>query len=87
MTAAAGRFAAYYFFYFAFVGGFSPYWSLYLQHLAFGAFQIAVLMSLLQVTRVFAPGAWGWLADHLGRQAVVVRAAALAGMLVFVPVF
>ncbi|MCF8191956.1 MAG: MFS transporter [Burkholderiales bacterium] len=87
MTAAAGRFAAFYFFYFAFVGVFSPYWALYLQHLAFGAFDIAVLMSLLQVTRVFAPAAWGWLADHLGRQAAVVRAAAVAGLLVFVPVF
>ena len=87
MTAAAGRFAAFYFFYFAFVGVFSPYWSLYLQHLSFGAFDIAVLMSLLQVTRVFAPAVWGWLADHLGRQAAVVRAAGLAGMLVFLPVF
>jgi len=87
VTVAAGRFAAYYFFYFAFVGVFSPYWSLYLSHLGFGAFDIAVLMSLLQVTRVFAPGAWGWLADRLGRQAVVVRAAALAGMLAFLPVF
>jgi len=87
VTAAAGRFAAYYFFYFAFVGVFSPYWSLYLQHLSFGAFEIAVLMSLLQVTRVFAPAAWGWLADHLGRQAAVVRAAGLAGMLAFLPVF
>ncbi|NBU59719.1 MAG: MFS transporter [Betaproteobacteria bacterium] len=87
MTATAGRFAAYYFFYFAFVGVFSPYWSLYLQHLSFGAFDIAVLMSLLQVTRVFAPAAWGWLADRFGRQAAVVRAAALAGMLVFLPVF
>jgi len=87
VSAGAGRFAAYYFFYFAFVGVFSPYWSLYLQHLSFGAFDIAVLMSLLQVTRVFAPAAWGWLADHLGRQAAVVRAAAVAGVLVFLPVF
>jgi len=87
VTVAAGRFAAYYFFYFAFVGVFSPYWSLYLKHLDFGAFDIAVLMSLLQVTRVFAPGTWGWLADRVGRQAPVVRAAALAGMLVFLPVF
>jgi PPP family 3-phenylpropionic acid transporter len=87
LTGPARRFAAYYFFYFAFVGVFSPYWSLYLKHLGFGAFDIAVLMSLLQVTRVFAPALWGWLADHLGRQAVVVRAAALAGMLVFLPVF
>jgi PPP family 3-phenylpropionic acid transporter len=87
VTAAAGRFAAYYFFYFAFVGVFSPYWSLYLKHRGFGAFDIAVLMSLLQVTRVFAPAAWGWLADHLGRQAVVARLAAVAGMLTFLPMF
>jgi len=87
LSSPAGRFAAYYFFYFAFVGVFSPYWSLYLQHLSFGALDIAILMSLLQVARVVAPAAWGWLADHLGRQSFVVRLAGVAGLITFLPVF
>ena len=53
------RLSGFYFFYFAFVGAMSPFWGLYLQSLAFNAFQIGVLMSLLQVMRMFAPNIWG----------------------------
>ena len=53
--------SGFYFFHFAFIGAFAPYWSLYLKSLSFSAFQIGMLMSLLHVTRVFAPAAWGWL--------------------------
>ena len=41
------RLSGYYFFYFAFVGAFSPYFSLYLQSIGRSAAQIAVLMSLM----------------------------------------
>ena len=41
------RLSGYYFFYFAFVGAFSPYFSLYLQSVGSTAAQIAVLMSLM----------------------------------------
>lgn len=81
------RLSRYYFFYFAFVGIFSPYWSLYLQRLGFDPRQIAVLMSLLMVMRMFAPAAWGWLADRSGRRRWIVRLSAdlsliaLAGVL------
>ncbi len=57
------RIAGFYFFYFAFVGMFSPYWSLYLKSIHFDAVQIAVLMSVQPVMRMLAPGLWGWLAD------------------------
>lgn len=77
----------FYFFYFAFVGAFSPYWSLYLRHLGYAAAQIGLLMSLLQVMRIFAPNAWGWLADHTGRRVEIVRVAALLGLIGYVGVF
>jgi PPP family 3-phenylpropionic acid transporter len=67
------RLSAFYFAYFAFVGSFSPYWSLYLKSLAFAPFQIAVLMSLFQVARIFAPSLWGWLADHLGQRVAIIQ--------------
>src|SRR5690242_10799750 len=67
------RLAACYFFYFAFLGAFATYFSLYLQSLGFSAWQIGVLLTLMQVMRVVAPNFWGWLADRLGRKAVVVR--------------
>ena len=75
------RLSGFYFFYFAFIGAFSPYWSLYLQSLQFSALQIGVLMSLLLVTRIFSPAAWGWLADHTGKRVRVVQLAAVSGLI------
>ena len=72
-----GRLAAWYFFYFAFVGAFAPYFTLYLQDIGQSAWEIGVLMSVPQVMRLLAPNLWGWLADHLGRRAAVVKFAAL----------
>ncbi|SFN97334.1 MFS transporter, PPP family, 3-phenylpropionic acid transporter [Nitrosospira briensis] len=75
------RLSGFYFFHFAFIGAFAPYWSLYLKSLSFGAFQIGVLMSLLHVTRIFAPAAWGWLADYTGKRLLIVRWAAVTGLI------
>lgn len=80
------RLSAYYFSYFAFVGAFSPYFTLYLQSVSLSAADIAVLMSLMQVMRVVAPGMWGWLAEHSGRRLTIIRVSAwasLAGFSVF----
>ncbi len=71
------RLSAWYFFYFAFIGAFSPYFTLYLQSIGLSAWDIGVLMSLMQVMRLLAPNLWGWLADHLGRKTAVVRASAI----------
>jgi PPP family 3-phenylpropionic acid transporter len=77
------RLSGFYFFHFAFIGAFAPYWSLYLQSLSFNALQIGILMSLLMITRIFAPAMWGWLADHTGKRIRVVQVAALTGLLSF----
>ena len=81
------RLSGFYFFHFAVLGAFVPYWSLYLQSLSFSALQIGILMSLLLVTRIFAPTAWGWLADHTGRRVMVVQFAALGGFVCFIGFF
>ena len=81
------RLSAFYFAYFAFVGSFTPYWSLYLKSLGFAAFQIAVLMSLFQVARIFAPSLWGWLADHLGRRVQIIQWLAALSLVCYVGVF
>jgi len=78
-----GRLAAWYFFYFAFVGAFAPYFTLYLQDIGQTAWEIGVLMSVPQVMRLLAPNLWGWLADHLGRRAAVVKLAAFGSVLGF----
>lgn len=81
------RLSAWYFFYFAFVGAFSPYFGLYLQSLAFNAWDISVLLSLVQVMRLLAPILWGWLADGLGKKTNIVRAAALLSVAGFAGFF
>ncbi|MCX7627505.1 MAG: MFS transporter [Methylophilaceae bacterium] len=80
------RLSSFYFIYFAFVGAFVPYWGLYLKSLEFNAFQIGVLMSLLQVARIFAPNLWGWLADHTGKSVRLVQVAAALSLLSYLGV-
>ena len=74
------RLSAYYFFYFSFVGAFSPYFALYLQSISLSATDIALLMSLMQLMRVLAPNLWGWLAEKLGMRIAIVRLSALASL-------
>jgi PPP family 3-phenylpropionic acid transporter len=81
------RLSGFYFFHFALMGAFVPYWSLYLQSISFTAFQIGVLTSLLQGMRVFAPAAWGWLSDHTGQRIAIVQVATTAGLLSYCAVF
>lgn len=67
------RLAGYYFFYFAYVGAFSPYFGLYLQSLGLSAWDIGLLMTQSQLMRLFAPALWGWFADRSGKRLTVVR--------------
>ena len=66
------RLSAYYFAFFAYVGAFVPYFSLWLAAQGYGAAQIALVLAMPQLARIFAPTLWGWLADHTGRQRDVI---------------
>ena len=79
--------ARFYFIYYFFVGLFTPYWGLYLQSLHFNAFQIGMLLSLFQFSRIFAPNFWGWLADRTQVRARWIRFTALAGVVGFCGIF
>ena len=81
------RLSGYYFFYFAFLGAFSPYFGLYLQSLSFSAWDIGLLMSQMQFMRLFGPYLWGWLADRFGRRLAIIRFAAVAGLAGFTAFF
>jgi len=61
-TVPATRLAAFYFAYYAALGAFSPYWSLYLKARGQDVAAISVLMSLWYGTRIVAPSCWSWLA-------------------------
>ncbi|MCW5605497.1 MAG: MFS transporter [Burkholderiales bacterium] len=81
------RLAGFYFFYFAYLGAFAPFFALYLQSVGMSAVEIGVLMSLPQLTRIVAPHIWGWLADHSDRRLHIVRVTGLLGTLCFLGVF
>jgi len=81
------KLSRFYFIYYFFVGAFVPYWGLYLQSEHFTAADIGILMSLFQISRIFAPNFWGWLADHTGKRVRWIRLTALLGLCGFVAVF
>ena len=81
------RLSAYYFFYFAFIGAFSPYFGLYLQSLSFSAWDIGLLMSQMQLMRLFGPYLWGALADRAARRVPIIRLAGAASLLGFAAFF
>ncbi len=56
------RLSSFYFFYYAALGAFTPYWSLYLQSRGMTVTAISVMMSLWYATRVVAPSTWTSLA-------------------------
>ncbi len=70
-------FAAVSFTYFASVGLFNPYAPLWFKHLGFSTLAIGVLAALQSWTRVVAPYAWGWAADHSGRRTELLAVAAV----------
>lgn len=79
--------AGYYFFYFAFIGAFSPYFGLYLQARGFSAWDIGLLMSQMQLMRLFGPNLWGWVADRFGHRLLIIRLAGLVGLAGFAAFF
>ena len=58
------RLSSFYFFYFAFLGAWVPFWNLYLEaELKFSANEIGTLSALVLATKIIGPYIWGWLAD------------------------
>jgi MFS transporter, PPP family, 3-phenylpropionic acid transporter len=81
------RIAGFYFFYYAFVGMFAPYWSLYLKSIPFDAIEISILVAVQPVMRMIAPTLWGWLADRTGKRLLVVQIAATLSAVCYMGVF
>ncbi len=81
------RLAGVYFCYFAYLGAFAPYFSLYLSSLGIAAAGIGVIMSLPQLVRIVAPNIWGWLADHGGHRLRVARICTAIGTATYCGLF
>ncbi|MSQ18671.1 MAG: MFS transporter [Betaproteobacteria bacterium] len=81
------RLAAIYFAYFAYVGGYSPYITLYFQSIGQSAQAIGILLAISQTIRVFAPPFWAWLADQSGARLPLLRIALILSTLFFTGLF
>ncbi|MEJ2554135.1 MAG: MFS transporter [Gammaproteobacteria bacterium] len=87
MTVPYWRLSAFYLFYYATLGAFIPYWTLYLAGKGYLPAAIGQLMALMMMTRIVAPNVWAWLADHTGRRMRIVQLGSLAAALAFSGVF
>ncbi|HJV85625.1 MAG TPA: MFS transporter [Noviherbaspirillum sp.] len=76
-------FSLFFFAYYGYVGVFSPYASLYFADKGMTAAEIGVLMSLMQVMRIFGPNLWGWVADRHQQRVGVLRITAIAAVAAF----
>lgn len=68
----SARLAAFYFAFFAYSAAFLAYFPPYLAARGLALEEIALVLSLPAAARMFAPAAWGWLADRSGEQRAIV---------------
>lgn len=61
--------------YFATIGLFNPYAPLWFQSLGMSTLAIGAIASLQSWTRLLAPYAWSWAADHSGARVALIRLA------------
>ena len=66
------RLGAFYFAFFAYAGVYVAWFPLYLASRGLGAAEIAWVLAAAPAVRIFAPAAWGWLADRTGAQRAIV---------------
>ena len=76
------RLSGFYFFYFATLGVYLPYWNLYLKDIGFNPVDIGQLSALLIATRIIGPNIWGWLSDRTGKNLAIIRITLFFGALV-----
>ena len=81
------RLAALYFAFFAYVGGYSPYVTLYFQSIGQSAQAIGILLAISQAIRVFSPPIWAWLADRTGARLQLLQVALVLSALCFAGFF
>jgi PPP family 3-phenylpropionic acid transporter len=81
------RLSAVYLAYFASVGVLQPYLGLYLQSLGQGAAGLGALVAVMQLARIVSTNGWAWLADRARHRERVLRAAAVASLVAWLPMF
>jgi len=60
---------------------------LYLTFKSFTPIEIGFLLSFFQLSRIFAPNLWGWIADHTEKRSLWIRLTAFIGFVGFIGIF
>ena len=81
------RLSLFYFFYFALLGAWLPYWPLFLQERGFDAESIGYLTGIMMATKIIAPSIWGWLAMLAGQRMRIIRLGAFFSFSIFLLIF
>ncbi|MES2319036.1 MAG: MFS transporter [Pseudomonadota bacterium] len=81
------NYAVFLFCYYAYAGTFATYAALFFAARGMTVPQIGILLSLIQVMRIFGPNVWGWVADHTQQRARVLRLTAVAALAAFCGIF
>ncbi|HEY0065086.1 MAG TPA: MFS transporter [Telluria sp.] len=81
------NFSFFLFGHYAYAGTFATYAALFFAARGMSVTEIGVLLSLIQVMRIFGPNVWGWVADHTSARARVLRLTACAALLCFSAMF
>ncbi|MES2152969.1 MAG: MFS transporter [Pseudomonadota bacterium] len=87
MPKQAFNYSLFLFTYYGHAGTFVTYASLFFAARGMSAPQIGILMSLIQVMRIFGPNLWGWVADHSGERVKVLRLTCVGALLAFTGIF
>jgi PPP family 3-phenylpropionic acid transporter len=77
------KLSGFYAVYYIAVGGFVPFWPLYLKHLGYSPAQIGTALAATGLVRVLAPVGWGWIMDRSGRRMGWIAGAMFACTLLF----
>jgi len=81
------RLASLYGLYFAILGAFIPYWSVYLKAQGYTSAEIGQLMAVVMGTKILAPNLWAWLVNHTGRSIGLMRLATAMAAMIFAGIF
>jgi len=77
------KLSAFYFFFFAALGAFVPYWSLYLKSLGFNSVEIGELMAIVMASKLIAPLILGWLSDHIQKRLIIIQISLVITVIAF----
>ncbi len=81
------RLSGFYWFYFAALGAFIPYFGLYLADSGFNGIEIGQLMAVIMGTKIVAPYLWGWIADHHYNRLSIIRLGAVLAVIGYSGIF